>query len=191
MLSVHYAHRLPSNYDMAAIRSRAATRGRIWDSVPDLFFKAFLLREAGQDGTIANSYSSFYLWQDSQALRNFLVDGRYKVVTETFGRAPIQAQTVLGACRGKSPKAMSLYLDDADIPLDADLTKVFAKEIERNGEFASRPDVVASVVSVDVNAWRIRHAVVTSDEGDTGKVPGIKHEIVYLAAPLLEALSKP
>jgi hypothetical protein len=62
----HYAHRLPANYDIKLIRARAKERGVLWDAVPELYFKGFLLRESGQHGAVANSYSSLYLWRQDQ-----------------------------------------------------------------------------------------------------------------------------
>jgi Domain of unknown function (DUF4865) len=104
MMIAHYLHRLPANYDVGLIRQRAKERAAEWDDEPDLVFKAFMLREAGQLGAIANSYSSLYLWRQDDAIRNFLVSGRYKGVTDTFGRADIQ--TASPSMRAKAPARM-------------------------------------------------------------------------------------
>ena len=48
MIITHYAHRLPADYDIGIIRSRAGARGHLFDAIPELYFKAFLLRERGQ-----------------------------------------------------------------------------------------------------------------------------------------------
>jgi hypothetical protein len=50
MIIAHYGHRLPADYDIGIIRSRAHARGQLWDAVPELYFKAFLLRERGRFG---------------------------------------------------------------------------------------------------------------------------------------------
>ena len=78
MIIVHYGHRLPANYDIGLIRKRAAGRGHLFDAIPELYFKAFLLRERGRFGAIASEYSSLYLWRKSEGFRNFLVEGRYR-----------------------------------------------------------------------------------------------------------------
>ena len=44
MIIAHYAHRLPADYDIGIIRDRASRRGQLWDAIPELYFKAFLLR---------------------------------------------------------------------------------------------------------------------------------------------------
>ena len=58
MIIAHYHHRLPANYDINLIRSRAKERGVLWDAIPGLYFKGFLLREKGKYGFTENNYSS-------------------------------------------------------------------------------------------------------------------------------------
>src|SRR5579863_3967819 len=99
MLIAHYSHRLPADYDISIVRSRAHARGPLWDAIPKLYFKAFLLRERGRFGAIANEYSSLYLWREDEGFRNFLVDGRYRVVTDSFGRAAIETRGARCATR--------------------------------------------------------------------------------------------
>jgi len=50
MIIAHYAHRLPADYDIGIIRNRAKSRGHLFDAVPELHFKGFLLRERGRFG---------------------------------------------------------------------------------------------------------------------------------------------
>src|SRR5437763_16631201 len=87
MIVVHYAHRMPADYDLGALRRWLKDRGAVWDAVPELYFKAFLLREVGRFGATANNFSSLYLWQQDKAFRDWLVRGGYEVVTDIIGRA--------------------------------------------------------------------------------------------------------
>ena len=57
MLLAHYVHHLPADYDMTRLHASARQRGQLWDDAPELFFKAFLLRERGEFGATANAYS--------------------------------------------------------------------------------------------------------------------------------------
>src|SRR2546430_8416879 len=134
MIIAHYAHRLPADYDIGIIRSRAGARGHLFDAIPELYFKAFLLRERGRFGAIANEYSSLYLWRKDQGFRDFLVDGRTKSVTDSFGRPQVETRVVLDALKGRAEHARFLHKQEQDIPLDADLTSTFAAEIDRNRE---------------------------------------------------------
>ena len=113
MIIAHYAHRLPAEYDLGIIRDRAVQRGPLWDDVPGLHFKGFLLRERGRFGAIANEYSSLYLWQTDEALRDALLAGRYKTVTDSFGRAAIKTRFALDARRGAGRDAKFAFRSGA------------------------------------------------------------------------------
>ncbi|NTG28734.1 DUF4865 family protein [Agrobacterium rhizogenes] len=187
MIITHYAHRLPANHDIGLIRARAKERGPLWDAVPELYFKGFLLREKGRHGSIANNYSSLYLWRQDEAFRDFLVSGRYQVVTDAFGRAEIQTRFALDARKGHGLDARFAIKEELDIPLDADLTAVFASEIERTREVAERPGTVAAAVGVDTQNWKFTR-ILLSEHEPTGREAGTSYEILHLAKPLLETL---
>lgn len=187
MLIAHYTHRLPAGHDMAAIRTRAQARGPVWDDAPDLYFKAFLLREAGCHGAIANSYASLYLWRDDGAFGRFLADGKYRIVTDSFGRAPIATWIVLDARRGGAPQARFAAIEETDLHPDADLTQALAAETARNRAAAAGPGVAAAVVGVDTGRWRIVRIVLSETAPDAGAA-AVVHDILHLAAPLLDSL---
>ena len=187
MIIVHYQLRLPADYDLGAIRKFLKQRGAVWDAAPDLYFKAFLLREAGSFGAIANSFSSVYLWQQDKAFRDWLVRGGYKIVTEPFGRAEIETFFALDSFRGKRDEARFLYREDLDIPLDADLTAAFAREIELARERATQPDVISAAVGLDPRNWKFVRILLSKEE-PRGSERGVAYQIVHLSRPLLDTL---
>jgi hypothetical protein len=187
MIIVHYAHRLPANYDIGLIRARAKERGPLWDATPELYFKGFLLRENGRYGAIANNYSSLYLWRQDEAFRDFLVGGRYKTVTDSFGRAEIETSFALDARKGNGRDARFAYIEELTIPLDAELTGVFATEVERNREIADRAGTVAAAVGVDARNWKLTRILVSEQEPN-GSEAGTSYEVLHLARPLLDTL---
>jgi len=187
MIIAHYAHRLPADYDIGIIRNRAKSRGHLFDAVPELHFKGFLLRERGRFGAIQNEYSSLYLWRKDEGFRDFLLTGRYKSVTDSFGRALIQTRFALDARKGEGREARFVYKEEQDIPHDSDLTTAFAEEIERNREIASRPGAVAAAVGVDVQNWKFTR-VLLSEREPSGARGEEAYQILYLARPLLDTL---
>ena len=189
MIIVQYAHRLAADYDIGIIRNRAKSRGHLFDAIPELYFKAFLLRERGRFGANQNEYSSLYLWRKDEGLRDFLVDGRTKSVTDSFGRPQIETRFVLDAHKGSSEQPRFLYKQEQDIPIDTDLTSAFADEIARNRESAKQAGVVASAVGVDVQNWKFTR-VVLSEKEPTGRDQGTAYQVLYLAKPLLAELPK-
>jgi Domain of unknown function (DUF4865) len=188
MIIAHYAHRLPADYDLGIIRDRAVARGPFWEDVPGLHFKGFLLRERGRYGAIANEYSSLYLWQTDEALRDALLSGRYKTVTDSFGRAAIETRLALDARRGAGRDAKFAYRQDLAIPLDADLNAAFAAEIERNREIAKRPGTVAATVGVDPLNWTFTR-ILLSENAPDGAEGEQAYQILYLVRSLFDKLA--
>jgi hypothetical protein len=187
MIIAHYAHRLPADYDIGIIRNRAKSRGHLFDAIPELYFKGFLLRERGRFGAIQNEYSSLYLWRKDEGFRDFLVGGRYKSVTDSFGRAQIETRFVLDAQRGSGREARFAYKETIDIPHDSDLTTAFAEEIKRNGEIARQEGTIASAIGVDVQSWKFTRILVSQRE-PSGASGEEAYQVLYLAKPLLEML---
>jgi len=187
MIVVHYATRLPADFDFGPLRGWLKERGVVWDAVPELCFKAFLLREAGRFGAIANNFSSLYLWQHDKAFRDWLVRGGYKIVTDIVGRAEIETFFALDAFRGKARNARFLYRDDIAIPLDADLTEALASEIALARERAAEPDVVAAIVDLHPRNWKVVRVLLAEAEPDAG-ARGAAYQIAHLSRPLLDTL---
>jgi hypothetical protein len=148
-----------------------------------------LLREAGRFGAIANTFSSLYLWRQEETYRNWLVSGGYKIVTDLYGRGAIETRTVLDASKGAGNEARFVYTEDLDIPLDVDLTKAFASEIERNRQIAKQSDTVAATVGVDTRNWKFTRILLSTSESN-GSEKAIAYQVLHLAQPLLDTLPK-
>jgi hypothetical protein len=187
MIIAHYGNRLPKNYDLGFIRALTKERAPVWDRRPDLYFKAFLLRETGRFSAIVNSFSSLYLWRQDGAYRDWLVSGGYKIVTDPFGRAEIETRFALDARKGDGDEACFVYTEDLDIPLDADLTAAFAREIERNREIATQSDTVAAAVGVDTRSWKFTRILLSTNEPN-GNENTVAYQVLHLARPLLDTL---
>jgi hypothetical protein len=78
-------------------------------------------------------------------------------------------------------------MEEVDIPLDADLTAAFAREIERNREIGKRPGTVAAAVGVDTLSWRFTRILLSTNEPN-GNGIAISYQVLHLAHPLLETL---
>jgi hypothetical protein len=185
MIIAHYAHRLPADYDTAIIRKRAAARGHLFDGIPELYFKGFLLRERGRFGAMANEYSSLYLWRKDEGFRDFLVDGRTRSVTDSFGRPRIETRFALDARKGSGREARFLYKEEQDIPPDSDLTSAFAAEIARNREIAGEAGVVAAAVGVDAESWKFTRILLSEREPVAGEQA---YQVLYLARTVFDTL---
>lgn len=185
MQIAHYTHRLPADYDVDIIRRRAGERGPLWDQAPELYFKAFMLRAAGEHGAIAHSYSSLYLWRQDSALAAFLLDGSYKTVTNSFGRAAIHTNLALDARRGSGREGRFASMEEVNIGLDSDIQALLREEVERNRQRASQAGVLAAAVGVDTANWTLLRLSISETPADSGVV----YDVLHLARPLLETLA--
>jgi hypothetical protein len=189
MIIARYENRLPANYDLERIRTLTQERAPVWDARPELYFKAFLLRETGRFGAIANSFSSLYLWRHDEAYRDWLASGGYRIITDRFGRGAIDTRVALDARKGAGHEARFVSTEDIDIPLDADLTAAFAREIKHNREIAAQPDTVVAAVGADTQNWKFTRIRLSTNE-PSGNENAAAYQILHLARPLLDTLPK-
>ncbi|NWB47339.1 DUF4865 family protein [Pseudomonas gingeri] len=187
MFAKQYSHRLPANYDLGLIRSRAAELGPLWDDAQGLIFKAFIAEERGVFGAQANLYSSVYLWSDPSAAAGFLMDERFQRVIDSFGRPDIEAWLPLDLQLGSAPRARALYREALPFDAEADRVQLLATEVQRNQAIVRQDDTVAVFLALDTAAWQLIRITLSSSEPDRRRV-GKAYEVLYLAQPGLEQL---
>jgi Domain of unknown function (DUF4865) len=83
MLAMHYQIPLSGADAVAAVRTRAAERGPLFDDMPGLAHKLFLI------DPIDPCYATFYLWQDPDAARAFIEGPFFAALTSAFGRPEV------------------------------------------------------------------------------------------------------
>lgn len=188
MLAKQYSHRLPADYDMDAIRQRAASRGPLWDAAEGLAFKAFVAQVRGQNGAAGNLYGSVYLWMDEGAATDFIMDKRFQDVIDGFGRPSIEIWLPLNLCVGRAKQARTLYREEIAIEEGADHRALRAAEAERNQGIAEWEDSVAVVTAIDVAAWRLIRLTLSSAAPDPRRA-GVAYEVLHLSRPGLDGLS--
>lgn len=79
MLITHYAIPL-ADHEVDEVRQRIATIGPVFDALPGLVGKLFLL------STDEPRYSLYYLWSSSEALHDFLEGPLFGALVNRFGR---------------------------------------------------------------------------------------------------------
>ena len=84
MLAMHYAIPLAGSEAVAAVRRRAAERGPLFDGLPGLARKLFLLDAAEP------CYATFYLWRDADAALAFLDGTFFQALAAHFGRPDVR-----------------------------------------------------------------------------------------------------
>jgi hypothetical protein len=89
MIGMQYKIILPKDYDMEIIRKRVQDNGHKTDGFPGLHFKMYLMTETKNDGHLYNSYAPLYLWNDYQGMNQFIFEGYYDNILDSFGWKPI------------------------------------------------------------------------------------------------------
>ncbi|MCX8650727.1 DUF4865 family protein [Gilliamella sp. B2776] len=84
MQAMQYKILLPADYDMQIIKNRVKQNGYKMDGFKDLLFKAYLISEKGSDN-LANSYCPLYVWQHTNGMTQFIFDGYFDNIIDTFG----------------------------------------------------------------------------------------------------------
>ena len=83
MLAMHYKIPLADAAATARVRARAAERGPLFDGMPGLAHKLFLV------DPIDPCYATFYLWREPEAALRFLNGPFFAALSETFGRPDV------------------------------------------------------------------------------------------------------
>jgi len=190
MFAMQYSHRLPADYDMQAIRQRAARRGPLWDDTQGLVFKAFVSQERAQHGAAGHLYASVYLWHDPSAAARFLMGERFQGVIDSFGRPRVETWLPLDARAGagRERQALSLRREERAIDATADRAALLAAETEANRQSAAQADTVAVWTTLDLANWRsvrftLSARAVEAVDGAT------VYEVLHLAKPGLAQLA--
>ncbi|KXF76482.1 hypothetical protein ATN84_15695 [Paramesorhizobium deserti] len=185
MFMKQYTHRLPADYDMNRIRTRATALGPQWDGTPGLGFKAFIAQERGANGAKNNAYSSLYLWLDDEAVTDFITGDRFRAVIDGFGRPRIETWIPLDIHLGQAETARSVYREDLDV--GTDLSELKHRETARNNILARHAGTLAAVTALDLSTWRLSRFLLSAEKAQTPEI-GSAYEVLHLAKPGLPML---
>ncbi len=85
MIGMQYKIMLPKDYDMNIIRKRVSDNGHKTDGFSDLMFKFYLITEKSNFNNHYNSYAPLYLWKNNEGMNQFIFDGYYDGILDSFG----------------------------------------------------------------------------------------------------------
>lgn len=89
MQAMQYRIDLPKDYNMDIIKQRVNENGSKTDGFPDLLFKAYLITEK-ETGCLANSYCPLYVWKNTNGMTEFIFDGYFDNIINSFGWKKIE-----------------------------------------------------------------------------------------------------
>jgi hypothetical protein len=186
MIAKQYPIPLPTDYDMQIIRRRVAEKGGTFDKRPGLLFKAFLISERVR-GASLNQYAPFYVWNETEALWDFVAGSGFDGIIESFGRPailtwlPLSIEIRQGLRRDAVRSALR---EDMPIPLEADLPKLRKEQIDGcKSAMASEPGIALQLVAANIERWSMVRFTLRYDQ-PTATAPGTHaYEVLHLSAP--------
>jgi hypothetical protein len=189
MFAVHYEITLPTDYDMEIIRARVASKGTVTDDWPDLGFKAYLMRVAGQDGSPVNQYAPFYLWNDTPGFHRFMWDGGFGNIVRDFGRPPAQQWIGVAFDRGPAIDGAPAWAtrENTAIPAGLDPAVAIAHAVGETGAESLGGDVHSSALAVDTRRWELVRFTLWRTQ-PPAEHPGAHFQVLHLSSPGLDAI---
>lgn len=179
---LHYQFTLPPAFDMNAIRRRIEDKRHLFDAYDGLVWKVWLLADGARQPDHVNCYAPLYLFEDSSALRDFLLGPIYAGVTQSFGWVQPASGPMLGADAPPLHRARSCSL----MVTEAHSHPGLLAQAGRRPRTAS--GLLGQVTMFDVGRMQLRHY--TFWDRDAADVPtpaggGQVYEVGAVSTPAL------
>lgn len=190
MHAMQYELTLPADYDTDIIRGRVARVGHLLDDWDGLGFKAYLLRDRGEDGSPVNQYAPFYLWNTVEGMNTFLWGGAFQGLVHDFGRPEVRQWTGLGYEEGVaagSPAQVAVRHQEP-VADGVNLAEVVEDAVREAGRLAALDGAVCAAAAVDTRAWELVHFSLW--DHDAPKADGDVFRVLHLSAPGLGGLAR-
>jgi Domain of unknown function (DUF4865) len=188
MQAMQYEITLPTDYDMAIIRRRVATKGAMTDDFEGLGLKAYGIRERGVDGSPVNQYAPFYLWASVEGMNRFLWGAGFAGLSRDFGRPVVRQWTGLAFQRGPASDAPASVATRRIEPIapDSDATEMIEAAVVETRERARATTVHSTALAIDTRAWELVHF--TLGAGPAPDDAGTAYEVLHLSSPRFDDL---
>jgi len=145
MLALQYTFHLPEAYDLQCVRDRVAARGHLFDRLPGLAFKVFLISQKTGRAT-GNAYAPFYLWDSMRAATDFLMGEKFDVVTQAFGWPRLATwHPLAGRLKRQDARPLKARRIVTALPIYPDLGKI-RNDMEGQAEAAEQDRAVDAYV---------------------------------------------
>ncbi|MDQ8702489.1 DUF4865 family protein [Streptomyces sp. LHD-70] len=190
MHAMQYEITLPADYDMGVIHERVKTKGHPLDDLPGLGFKAYLVRERGQDGSPVNQYAPFYLWSGSAPMAAFLAGPGFRGLCADFGRPTVRHGNghvyVEGRAAGEEAR-FAVRLRER-LPVDADVAEALGAASDIARQTADETGAVCAAVVLDPHHWELTHFSLWSAPPPSAP-SGEVYRVLHVSAPERAALA--
>ena len=187
MLLMQYRFDLEDDHDMRALHERVSVIGSGFNSLAGLVQKAFLVSSLANDRP--NRYAPFYVWQDEDAMRAFLLSDAFAQVCAKYGRPRVRTwMTIYSKTGGFSQMPGQATQEFISIEPSTDLSALASEERAR-ADAAGRDGELHSIhIGLDTTLWQLVRTCFCYQPPETAH--GIDaYDLEYLAFPDRECLS--
>lgn len=150
MLAMQYTIQLPHGYDMNLIRARVKERIALFENLPGLAHKSYLMNEADR------IYAPFYVWNDFQQARGFMLNDLFRGVVQSFSRPRVRNWTILDHRYGNASITPGYAVREADIiPQEEALDAVVKREMQAQAKLLENDNLFFHVIALDPDRWEL------------------------------------
>lgn len=158
MIAMQYTIRLAGDYDLQLLRDRVARRKPLFDGLKGLVHKSYMF---SSEQAI---YAPFYVWENDDAARAFLISELFSDLVRTFGRPRVRLWSVLEFGGHKDEDEPKLAVRELDIiPAEDDLSELARLEKERHDEALNTEGLCYHLSAIDPDRWEIMRYSVWCD----------------------------
>jgi len=181
MLLMQYRFDLDNDHDMAALRERIAVIGSGFNSLDGLMQKAFLVSSVTQGRP--NRYSPFYVWQNDEAMRAFLLSDAFARVCAKYGRPEVPTWIAIHSKMG-DPSKLPQHATQEFISVDpsTDLMTLILDERVRADAAGHEAALHSIHIGLDTTTWQLIRTCFWHQSPDT-KPDVDTYDVEYLAFP--------
>ena len=148
---MQYKITLAGDYDMEIIKKRVKENGYKTDGFKDLLFKCYLIQEKNLDG-FENLYAPFYLWKESEGMNEFIFDGYYDNILQSFGWQNINIGIPMKVDLQENYGEAKFLLEISDEIKPSLSLKDVGESLKRSGQ--DDPDICGNICIYNPDKWR-------------------------------------
>jgi hypothetical protein len=182
MLAMQYSIQLPRGYDAALIRERVEKRSKLFEALPGMVHKAFLYSDFDK------LYAPFYIWENVDGAKEFLLDELFQGVIDSFKRPRVRSWVVLNQGHGNKDLIPTFAVREVDlIPAEESLETVVRREMKLHQEMTANGNLYYNVSAIDPDRWEIIRYHLWKDQQSASNTAADctqTYEVLHISEPV-------